>query len=114
MKVGDVEVEMCNLGTYVLYFMRMELTDDEQMRLIRQLSQWYSDTDQDEELYAEELCNFVIGITEGMLLLNPKYLLLEEILDAFLCLIPKADREDYKKVFKCLDEGHQLAECHGY
>ena len=56
-----------------------------------QLNQWYSDTDQDVEGFVEEFYWFVIGIMDDMILLNPRYLLLEEVMEQFLLLMPETD-----------------------
>lgn len=45
----EIKFRICNSGGRILYFMDMELTDEEQVRMICQLNQWYSDTDQDVE-----------------------------------------------------------------
>ena len=56
----EIKFRICNSGGRILYFMDMELTDEEQVRMICQLNQWYSDTDQDVEGFVEEfllVCN---------------------------------------------------------
>lgn len=57
----EIKFRICNSGGRILYFMDMELTDEEQVRMICQLNQWYSDTDQDVEGFVEEFYWFVIG-----------------------------------------------------
>ena len=88
----EIKFRICNSGGRILYFMDMELTDAEQVRMICQLNQWYSDTDQDVEGFVEEFYWFVIGIMDDMILLNPRYLLLEEVMEQFLLLMPETRR----------------------
>ena len=91
----EIKFRICNSGGLILYFMDMELTDEEQVRMICQLNQWYSDTDQDVEGFVEEFYWFVIGIMDDMILLNPRYLLLEEVMEQFLLLMPETRRRCY-------------------
>ena len=91
----EIKFRICNSGGRILYFMDMELTDEEQVRMICQLNQWYSDTDQDVEGFVEEFYWFVIGIMDDMILLNPRYLLLEEVMEQFLLLMPETRRRCY-------------------
>lgn len=91
----EIKFRICNSGGRILYFMDMELTDEEQVRMICQLNQWYSDTDQDVEGFVEEFYWFVIGIMDDMILLNPRYLLLEEVMKQFLLLMPETRRRCY-------------------
>ena len=105
MKGNNIMIHTCYSGKVVLYFINIEIADDEQLKLIQQLSRWYSDTNQDAEEYADEFYRFVIGIMDGMLLLNPRYLLLEEVLESFLGFLSKNDRNLYKKAFESIKSG---------
>lgn len=98
-------IHTCYSGETALHYIEIELSDEEQMKMIRQLSQWYFDTDQDAEDYAEEFYLFITGIMDGMLLLNPRYLLLEEILDPFLGILSKNARDVYKKAYEGIKTG---------
>lgn len=101
----EVKFRICNSGGRILYFMDMELTDAEQMGMIYQLNQWYSDTDQDVEEFVEEFYWFVIGILDNMILLNPRYLFLEEVMEQFLLLMPETGRRCYKETFENMKSG---------
>lgn len=105
MKEKNIMIHTCCSGKAVFYFIDIEISDDNQMKMIRQLSRWYSDTDQDAEVYAEEFYRFATGIMDGMLLLNPRYLLLEEVLEPFLRFLSKSDRDLYKKAFEVIKSG---------
>lgn len=37
----EIKFRICNSGGRILYFMDMELTDEEQVRMICQLNQWF-------------------------------------------------------------------------
>lgn len=110
-KYGDVKFRYCDLGGQNLYFADMELTGAEQMKMIYQLNNWYSATDQEVEEFVEEFYWFVIGIMDGMILLNPKYLLLEEVLEQFLLLLPETIRGCYKETFENLKSGCRPVPC---
>ena len=94
-----------------LYFMGTCLNVEEQIHLIQKFRQWYGDTDQDTELFGAESYIVISGILDGMLVLNPKYLLLEDVLEELVELLPETVRQYYVEGFYRIKDGCQPVPC---
>lgn len=94
-----------------LYFMEIGLCQKEQGRLVKKFCQWYGDTDQEVGQYAAEFYLIVSGILNGMLVLNPKYLLLGDVLPELMELLPEGARSCYTKSREHVGKGQRLFPC---
>lgn len=89
-----------------LYFMKANLDTEERMRLLRQFDMWYENTNQETELYALEYAVITRMLIDNAIVLNPRYLALEEVLNELLSLIPDSKRRLYRQYFIKIQEGH--------
>lgn len=84
---------------YPLFFLSVHLTEKERMLFIKHFSFWYGNTDQDTETYSLEFSIIINMLLSNSVVLNPKYLLLEEVLDDILMLLPEQEREQYYNTY---------------
>lgn len=94
-----------------LYFMEMHLDRGEQEYLIKKFCQWYGDTDQDVELFGTEFYLVVSRILDGMLVLNPNYLLLEDVLAEFVTALQDKAKVCYLEGVCYIRDGCRPAPC---
>lgn len=94
-----------------LYFIGMRLCPEAQGKLVRKFCQWYGDTEQETGQYAAEFYLVVSGILSGMLVLNPKYLLLGDVLQELMELLPEEARSCYTKSREHVGKGQRLFPC---
>lgn len=90
-----------------LYFMRIKLSTEERMQLLRQFDVWYGNTEQETEQYALEYAVIARMLLDNAIILNPKYLALDEILDELLTLIPDSRRALYREHFLKIQGGYK-------
>lgn len=88
-----------------LYFIKMCLSKEEKFVLIERLSTWYWNTDQDADEYALELAVVVSMIMHDGVILNPRYIDMNEALGDFLLLFNNRNARSYKKYFEMVQEG---------
>lgn len=88
------ETETVALGYYEgeyadcpLLFIAIPLTDAQTLALIRRFDTWYGNTDQDVELWALEFQLSVRMLLDGYLVIDPKYLELDEVIDSVFEII---------------------------
>lgn len=94
-----------------LYFMDIPLGEEHQNELIWKFREWYEDTEQDIELFGTEFFLLIAGILDGRLVLNPKYLLIEDVVDEYLEMIPEDLRQAYRDGIYYTKEGFQPGPC---
>lgn len=93
--------------TRPLYFMEIPLGEEQQSELTWKFREWYEDTEQDIEQFGTEFYLLIAGILDGRLVLNPKCLLIEEVLDEYLEMIPEDFRQAYRDGIYYTKEGFQ-------
>lgn len=94
-----------------LYFLEFRLYPEEQGELIRKFCQWYGDTDQETGQFAAEFYLVASGILGGMLVLNPRYLLLEDVIPELIEVLPEAARSCYTDSRRKIREGKRPFPC---
>ena len=94
-----------------LYFMDIPLDADIQSRLIRKFQQWYGDTDQDIKQFGAEFYIIISGILDGMLVLNPHYLLVEDVLEEYVDMLPDKMKDIYVEGIHYTRNGCQPVPC---
>lgn len=92
---------------YPLYFIKIRLDTDERIRLLQQFDLWYADTDQETKQYALEFAVITRMLLDNAIVLNPKYLVLDDVLDELLSLIPDSKRKLYRKYFIRIQDGNK-------
>lgn len=97
--------------TRPLYFMDIPLRGEQQNELTWKLREWYEDTEQDIEEFGTEFYLLLSGILDGRLVLNPKYLVIEEVVDEYLKMIPEELREVYQDGIYYTKKGFQPVSC---
>ena len=83
-----------------LLFSKLQLNIEEKYNLIYVFSVWYGDTSQDTEEFAFEFLIVSRGIMDGEVVMNPKYLLLEDCFEELVELFPEDQRYIYKEDYK--------------
>lgn len=81
-----------------MYFVRLPSTmqDYQLLAIVKTLNQWYNDTDQDISEWASEFeLIFRMLAVENALVLNPKYLALDEVMNEFLAHLSPEGRVEY-------------------
>ena len=73
--------------------------------MIEKLDSWYADTDLDWREYAEEYQRSVSGVLNGLIILNPQKLALEEKLTEWEQCLTESMQADYRKAFEEIKEG---------
>lgn len=94
-----------------LYFMDIPLSADVQSWLIGKFQQWYGDTDQDTEQFGAEFYIVISGILDGMLALNPQYLLIEDVLEEYVDMLPEKIRDLYIEGIRYTRDGCRPVPC---
>lgn len=89
-----------------MYFMKIDLNAKEQMRLLHQFGIWYRNTYLDTDIIAHECAVVTMAILDNAIVLNPDYILLDEILDELLPLIPDSKRKLYYEYFLKIKSGY--------
>lgn len=81
-----------------LFFMVLPLSREESIGLMQAFDTWYGDTGQDTDIYALELLLIMqCLLNDSAVILNPKHLLLEEVLDGVCDKIPDVCRRAYRE-----------------
>lgn len=70
-----------------LFFIKQEMTDAQKLLLISKMDEWYGNTDQDTTDYALEFAVVVRMILCDYLVINPRYLEIEEVLQDILEIV---------------------------
>lgn len=70
-----------------LFFIKSEMSDAQKLLLISKMDEWYGNTDQDTTDYALEFAIVVRMILDSYLVINPRYLAIEEVLQDILGII---------------------------
>lgn len=94
---------------YPLYFIKIRLDSDERIKLLRQFDLWYAGTDLETRQYALEFAVIVRMLLDNAIVLNPKYLALNEVLGELLLLISDSKRKLYLEYFLKIQDGYTPA-----
>lgn len=94
-----------------LYFMDICVDAETQVDLIRKFCRWYGDTDQDALTFGTEFYFVVSGILDGILIMNPKYLLLKDVLEEILVMLPSETDVLYLEGVNHIEDGCQPIPC---
>lgn len=70
-----------------LYFLKQKMTDFERYMLIKKFDEWYGDTEQETTVWALEYQIIVRMLLTGHLIVNPKYLSLEDVMEKILFIL---------------------------
>lgn len=89
-----------------LYFMKTALDADQRMKLLRQFDVWYAETDQETTQYALEYAVTSRMLLDDAVILNPRHLALDEVLNALLLLLPDDSRAIYQSCFLKIQGGY--------
>lgn len=94
-----------------LYFMQLTLSHKEQIDIIFQLCYWYSCTDQCSEDYTEELRLLIHMVLQESVALNPRYLLMGDVLAEMSSVLPENDRMCYTEAYRVINTGASPIPC---
>lgn len=98
-----MSIDQYDYGEYEeepLLFSKLQLNIEEKYNLIYAFSQWYGDTAQDSEEFAFEFLVVTRGIMAGDVVMNPRYLLLDDCLEELVELLPEDQRQIYEDEYK--------------
>lgn len=88
-----------------LVFVSLDLDREQRYNLISKFEEWYWDTDQDIETYALEFVFVVKKLLSGMLVINPKFLRLDDVLEELKSNLSQLQQAVYLAVFNAVKDG---------
>ena len=86
-KIEALSFEHYEYEDQPLLFIKQEMTDAQKLILISKMDEWYGNTDQDTIDYALEFAVVVRMILCDYLVINPRYLEIEEVLQDILEIV---------------------------
>ena len=95
-------------ATHPLRFVKFSLpaSDGDFVAIMKALNRWYSDTDQDSDDWAKEFeLIFRMFAVENALVLNPKYLALDEVREELMSYLPPSLHKEYAQALELLAKG---------
>lgn len=86
-RTNAVSYEYYEYEEQPLFFIKSKMSDAQKLLLISKMDEWYGNTDQDTTDYALEFAIVVRMILDSYLVINPRYLAIEEVLQDILEII---------------------------